>query len=545
MLKINQKLNKKLAVIIFFAFAIRIFGINWDQGLYLHPDERMILMVANTIRFFNSLNPQFFSYGSLPVYLVKGISQLIDFFFSTHWSNYGQMLYVGRVLSIIFDCTTIFFIYRIAQFIWKRENLSLLAAFIYTITFFAIQNSHFYTVDTLFTTLTTLLLYVMLKYITVSSRQRPFQRYAYLILIGATFSALFTTKFTAIVFYPIILSLFILTMEQWNYRIIAFIIFHFSFLVFSFVFMPYMFLDFGKFYQDIHLQLTMGRNPYVFPYTLQFVGTLPYLHYLKNIVLWGLGPFLSLLGLCGITLIVKNGLKTKALVLFSGFYILYGLVVGASAVKFMRYMLPVYPFFAITAGYCLYWLYQLKNRYAHILFWTVLISSCVWTAMFLNIYTQQHTRINASNWMDKNIPLGSTIAVEYWDDYLPLYNPNRYTFNVLHMYDNPDDEQKWQIINNQLKHSDYLVIASNRVYAPIQKLSNCAKYDICFPIASTYYDLLFNNKYGYQLIKQFAVYPFLQLGPWKLQINDQSAEESFTVYDHPKIFIFKKNDLKF
>lgn len=531
--KSKPTVNYWLFLLVFFAFALRIFGINWDQGFHIHPDERMILMVAATISFFKNLNPNFFNYGSLPIYLLKGVSQLLSFILVTDVANYQNMLYVGRVLSVLFDCGTVLLVYYIAQHLWHKEKLSLVSALAYSITFFVIQNSHFYTVDTFLTFLTTLLILIYLRFVRTPTEK-------IIITAGIVFAAMTATKFTSLVFYPLIFLVLFFNASPLKTKCRHFLIFHFSFFIFNFIFMPYQFLDFPKFSQDIHQQLMMGRDPYFFPYTLQFVATLPYWHYIKNIALWGLGPFLSLLSMTGIILIAKNGFKHKEIVLLFCFYTIYVIIVGATAVKFMRYMLPVYPFFAVTAGYSLYWLHQLKSTYGRVLFWSFLILSCVWLAMFLNIYTEKHTRISASNWMNNNIPPGSTIAVEYWDDYLPIFNPNNYTFNVLHMYETPDDERKWQTINNQLNNSDYLVIASNRMYAPIQKLRNCSKYRVCFPIASTYYDLLFRGKYGFNLVKQFSVYPFLQLGPWKLQIDDQGAEESFTVYDHPKVMIFKK-----
>ncbi len=47
---------------------------------------------------------------------------------------------------------------------------------------------------------------------------------------------------------------------------------------------------------------------------------------------------------------------------------------------------------------------------------------------------------------------------------------------------------------------------------------------------------MFQGKLGFQLDKVFESDP--GIGPFK--INDQFAEEAFTVYDHPKVFIFKK-----
>ena len=47
----------------------------------------------------------------------------------------------------------------------------------------------------------------------------------------------------------------------------------------------------------------------------------------------------------------------------------------------------------------------------------------------------------------------------------------------------------------------------------------------------------FKGRLGYDLQAVFESYPTLG----SIVINDQSAEEAFTFYDHPKVMIFKKN----
>jgi len=202
----------------------------------------------------------------------------------------------------------------------------------------------------------------------------------------------------------------------------------------------------------------------------------------------------------------------------------------------MRYMLPLYPFLAILAGYGLYKLYELYKLLAYIL----IIAIFSWSFMFMNIYSQPHTRISATEWILKNIPKGSTLTTEHWDDGLPLYGGENYKFEELTLYDQPDDEVKWQILNEKLKRTDYIIIASNRLYVPLQKLSDCNKFKSCYPLTVQYYQKLFSGLLDFKKVAEFSVYPKLEIGNWKLEIRDDVADESFTVYDHPKIMIFKK-----
>src|SRR5262249_54345316 len=83
-----------------------------------------------------------------------------------------------------------------------------------------------------------------------------------------------------------------------------------------------------------------------------------------------------------------------------------------------------------------------------------------------------------------------------------------------------------------LDSADYIVLSSNRLYLSIPRLPRR------YPLTTKYYEWLFDGKLGFDLDQTFASYPSL-LG---ITINDDSSDEAFTVYDHPKVLIFKKTD---
>jgi len=536
-------------------------------------------MVADRINFWSNLDPDFFNYGSLPVYLLTGVSQFLDWALGWNITTYDGMLVVGRLLSTICDLFVIFIIYHLALLIFKKKSLALWSSFFYSLAFFPIQNSHFFIVDTFLTLFVTLLAYLLLLFNKSRSESIEFTRdyFKRIFFISITFAAALTTKITAIIFMPIIILALVIpkkiskkTFFSSNYygqSLISILLFAVLATLFSYLFMPYAFIKYQQFINEVLQQIKMNSDPYIFPYTLQYVGTLPYFYYLKNIFIWGLGPIISLFFLIGIVNFVKSlkfrnppvGRAGLSFIIFFLFYFFYFVIIGKSSVKFMRYMLPLYPFFTIMAGYgvCVVYnfiahvilskhiLSNIKKARKFIIFsGTIVLSTILWTLMFLNIYTTPNTRIQASDWIHQFIPPGSTLGVEHWDDRVPIYYGERFRYEELTLYDIPDDDLKWKVINEKLKLIDYIVIASNRLYTPLQRLDNCNKtYPRCYPKTSKYYQKLFNNKLGFTKIAEFTSYPRWEIGPptggLKFEINDSSSDESFTVYDHPKIMIYK------
>jgi len=589
-----------IVCIVILSYFFRTFNLNWDAGIHLHPDERMLIMVAERIQFFSQLNPDFFNYGTLPIYILRGITTfLAKFPFTEVASTYDGMLIPGRYLSAFFDTLTILFIAKIAELLFRSNKTALFAALVYGLMFFPIQNSHFFIVDTFLTSFVTLTLLLLITFI-----RKPSALFS--ILLAASTAAALTSKITAVIFLPIIglgmfvglcttrpttLRLSILTVTKQAVRLLGFfLLFSLSLLLFAFFFMPYAFLDHGQFLKEVVSQIRMNNDAFVFPYTRQYVNTTPYWYYFKQIALWGAGPIATTLGLVGLVLVTKkmvgsirdfgsvNFTKPYHIIRKLGqlkpylphiivalWYLVYILIIGKSAVKFMRYMLPVYPALALVAGRALDWIWNMKPtrsvpgvklRLGKLTVLILLVSLTIWTWMFTGVYRTDHSRVTASIWIYEHIPQGNRLAVEHWDDHLPLPLDAKvksksqsvvgdtavYHYQELPLFE-PDTPQKWQQINTILKDSDYIIIASNRLYTPLARLTDCSKLPVlyCYRETASYYHELFAGMRGFHQVAEFTSYPSLDFGVWKLTIPDDSADESFTVYDHPKVIIFQKD----
>jgi len=562
-----------LFFIILVGFCFRFYNLNWDQGHHLHPDERAIVMFTTPLRFPKSIasflspqspwNPHFFAYGNFPLYLLK-ITGSVLANFNPLYSLYEKINLVGRAISVIADLGTLILIYALAKKLFNR-SVGLLASLFYAVSVFSIQAAHFYAVDALLTFFIFLTLYQLIRFY-----NQPGYKNA--ILSGIFFGLCLATKISAIALVSAIgavLSVdFLLILLKnphhphiWFPHISKFLKKLFiDGLIITIVTVttfallePYALLDFNEFWRQTLEQSQMTHNAFVFPYTLQYVGITPYLYEIKNIFLWGQGPILATISFLGIFyiifLIIKKQKKDKWAqeLILAIFLISYFAIVGKFAVGWMRYMLPLYPLFCLFGAVLVHRLNQIlkikirSHLILNVLYIIFYISILVWPLSFMYIYTLPNTRVLASDWIYKNIPSNSKIARERWDDGLPLDGTKPYQILELPIYDiqNPLIEEQ---IYQTAQKADYIVVASNRLYVPLQRLAgNCQKWNLppekCYKNADLYYKKLFNGKLGYKKVAAFSIYPKIPF--LNIIINDSAADESFSVYDHPKIMIFK------
>ncbi|MBN9386989.1 MAG: tetratricopeptide repeat protein [Chloroflexi bacterium] len=349
-----------------------------------------------------------------------------------------------------------------------------------------------------------------------------------------------------------------------------------------FISMPYAFIDFKSFFDRIVEEAGISRGAEGIPYTRQYVGTIPFLYQAGNLTEWGLGIPLGILALASILYslwqAIRQRLRSEIVLLV--FFFSYSLITFSAESKFDRYMLPVVPvllifaarLIVVEAGYRfaslnpldpassirrippIRWLrlpaLSLKTYLIGFLALFAFAWASVWALSFSQIYGQEHTMNQATRWMFQNIPQGATISTEQWDESLPTRITGQTLFDKgwcdpdalaqtgycqsisMDIYGDQPNQQKADYFVDQIKKTDYILIASNRLYATMPKLP------WRYPVQIRYYELLFSGELGYTNVATFTDYPTIPLLNW--QINDDSADESFTVYDHPKVFIFKK-----
>ena len=162
-----------------------------------------------------------------------------------------------------------------------------------------------------------------------------------------------------------------------------------------------------------------------------------------------------------------------------------------------------------------------------------------------------------------NLPIQagtSQLMNEHWDDSLPVSINGRSGYGAYYAAVGgeplpvtwPDSPEKRQDLTNWLEESDYIFLSSQRA------LWSLPRIPLTYPLMSKYYESLFNGELGFDLVYQNQV--DYQIGPlhisdvggtarWGQQPevgwpppNALAAEEAFSVYDHPPVWIFAKND---
>ncbi len=319
----------------------------------------------------------------------------------------------------------------------------------------------------------------------------------------------------------------------------------------------------GKYLAQLGNEAAIQKGTADVPYTIQFVGTTPVLYNVQQLVQWGMGPASGIIAMAALLMAFWLAIRRRAaaeILLLSGM-IPYFLTIVTLESKWPRYILPIVPYLCILAGAFLarglQWSAAVAPRLQAwrargravplglaVRRWVfpgvaglAVLGSLLWAVAFMNIYTHDHSRVIASRWMLQNIPAGATIGHETWDDALPLSVPGLsnpgYQGVDMGLYDFHPSPEEFTYIANLLQQSDYIIPASNRLYGSIPH------EPWRYPVQMRYYQLLFSGKLGFEQVLPAAdqkVYPEI----FGIQINDDAVDESFTVYDHPHVLVFKK-----
>jgi len=572
-----------LLFICLLALGLRLYGADWDQGYFFHPDERQVFYVTEELQLPSPLtwqalldpesswNPDFFAYGSLPMYLLRIVADLLKHASPAYDVRYAYYL-VARGLSALFDTVTVMLVYALAKRLYGR-GVALLGALFTALAVLHIQLSHFYTVDTL---LTFFALAVLMAAVRLAQEGGVWSA----LPIGVALGAAIATKVSAAPLLGIVALSWLLAARRaegplepraaWGAILLSAVV---AALVFV-LSMPYALIDFEDFYIGVARESLMVQGGVDWPYTRQYIGTLPYVYLAWQTTKWALGFPLGVAGFAGALwacwaqlrrLVVLRLRALDAELLPVVWFVVYFGLVGAFHTKFLRYMLPVLPLLCMWAARLCLRLWQARAvggvRWGRAILPLVASGAAFYAGAFMNIYRHEHTWIRATQWICANYAPSRAIMVETWDDPLPLLQGQGelrctagHVFQFFEAHDE-DSKQKLEELLDLLTRSDYVSISSNRLYNALPRLNER------FPLTSRYYELLFSGQLGFELVHYEDTQPSL----WgltlandtfsnpdlpvpaliaqqqaDLRINLGRADESFTVYDHPKPLIFQR-----
>jgi hypothetical protein len=352
---------------------------------------------------------------------------------------------------------------------------------------------------------------------------------------------------------------------------------------------PYALIDWQTFLGDTFRESQIAWGRLDVPYTRQYAGTVPYLYSIWQTAIWGLGALAGMIGWFALAAALahwlrkdpRSGRSASVEAVLLAWAWPYLLLSGLLYAKYLRYMLPIVPILCLLAarvgmvytstatyspspaqpthhpaGPQLRWPAQhlaplLERIRAPCRSWLLgiaILTLAAYTLAYSSIYAEPHSWITASAWIYENIPPGSTLAVEDWDTALPLplriadtdRRIEEYDLRILPLYNEPDDEAKWANIAAMLAQTDYVVVASRRVYGSAGRLPDR------YPVTSRYYEQLFTGELGFDLIQEFTRGPSW-LNPRLPPLPGAAPatlhpDESFVVYDHPRALILQNTD---
>ena len=382
------------------ALALRLYGIDWDDGHGFHPDERSFYMRAGDMLCVltadrdtdgpycsaahlrsllqgeqfqgmepglpslktalsaerSPLNPRWFPLGSALIYALALLRTLVEPF--VDW-GVMELRFIGRTLASLADVGSVWLLYVIGRRMYGRWVGILAAAF----TAFAvvhIQHAHFYRPEP-FTVLASLgCLWAMLRFID----RRRLRDAA---LLGALVGLAMAPKVSvAPVLAPLALTFLWVARDRagrgWTelrpadvarvapMAALALL----TALATFFITTPYAFIDFTSFVADIREQAGMAGEAGRFPFTWQYADTPAFLYQIRQTAVWGLGLPLGIAAWLAAPVTAwfawRGGITQRADLLLLAWAVPAFVFLELFEVRFLRYVFPLLPFYVLMAA---------------------------------------------------------------------------------------------------------------------------------------------------------------------------------------------------
>lgn len=530
-----------LFVILIIAAVLRFYKLDWGSGNFFHPDERNIAAVALSIkppidyRFFTKGT---FSYGSLIPYGLYFINLFHKFVFpdTVNFDQFKFYIISFRFISAFFSLLTVFLIYLIGKKFWN-EKVGLLSAGLLTFSAGAIQAAHFGTFESTLTFFYLLIFYFFLGF-WQTKRLIYFNLSALFLIISSAI------KINSIVFLPIlILGLFFFWKKTKIQKIImTLLLLLIIFPLFTVLLSPY-YLTPG-FWGMLNYERGVVTGILDVFYTKEFINSIPVWFQMTKILPFIINPLFVIIFPLVLLVFIFSTFKKVCSKQIAYINIIPELLLLAFLVllffpnaflysKWTRYMVSSIPFFLLML---IVIMDKWEQKISKMVLYLLIIINTLWGLSFMSVYFHKDVRITASRWMYDNIEKNAVLLNETANVIdIPIpetqvdYEKN---FNniIFDFYGLPYNKELVQKLVSDIEEADYIIIPSRRI------ADGMARFPDKYPIISKYYKLLYSGELGFLKIKDFTSYP--KLGAW--EFDDELAEETWSVFDHPHISVWKK-----
>jgi len=525
--------------------ATRWINLGWGLPYPFHPDERNMAVAIMNLNWQDYFNPHFFAYGQLPLYLgyLLIIFKKIITGGGLTTISFTEAVWVLRIISVVISILTVFVCIKIINQLMGSKVNKLTGYLLFVFSPVLIQLDHFGTTESLL-----MFFFTLIVYFCIQKLQKKIDQQRFLFFQALFIGLAIATKVSSMIF--IVLPVIILIQEK-NFLKLFFqlILFAGNTLVVAIIFSPYNFIDFKNFLTSFNYEsaVALGKLP-VF-YTQQFFGSLPIIFQIVNIFPYALGWPVFVLFFTGFTFLPWK----KELLFLRLAFLIYFLPTAFLYTKWTRFMAPLYPLAIIFAVLFLNKIVLKVNR---LTCFTLCILCCLPGVFYLNIYFQKDVRIQATEWMNKNITEQSVILQESGNVIdLPLTSTKNFKNVVFDFYNLDNDKKLQQELEVIIQHADYIIIPSRRVYKnytcqnpksqipnpkqiPISKIQLDYSVERCnllvrnYPLLNKYYRQLFSGKLGFLQVAEFSTAIF----------SDEQAEETWSVFDHPVVRVYRRQE---
>jgi hypothetical protein len=549
--------------------AFRFYGLGWGAPYFhFHIDEHIVFTYAEALaRDANEAAnaAKFFMYSPFPMYVLNGIVKAYTMIAHpldlTVPRDEVTYMILGRAISATLGTATIPLVYAIARRVSGRLG-GVLAALLLASAVIHLRESHFFSLDVSMTFFTVVGWYFAMRVVERGD------------IVGEAGSAVglglgLASKYSAAFLAPIIGMAEVLSprapkalmpfqLRPWL-RVVLRAAWTIGAGVAIFLLLDWLVIRyFDKFRSDIKVWVIDPLSGTSKPeWIAQFadVDALPY--WFTNLLWWSLGPALEVCGLAGVVWLLVR--RDRLSMLAGLFPIFYWLSAGktATVAPFIRYAVPLAPALAVAAGaLCAHLVRKPRWRLAGAAVTTVVVgTTTLWAVAYTNVYRQPDSRLVASQWLLEHVPAGSKILVEpshnippmgsyftavnFHANYVLFYpQTEKHDYYQLYALDTyrslynrgVDDEFRRNYIQSRLALADWIVMDDTF----LQQYQHLPEPD--HAVVKQYYRDLFAGRLGFTLVQSFKVYPSL----FGRDINDDDAELTFRSFDHPRVFIFRR-----